>query len=501
MWHAFRWLFSGSLIGKIIGFLREILFAAFYGTSMIAGAYRAAHTAIFIPIQFFASDTLNAGFLPLYARYRKGDQHQAQHFFWVVSLLLTFISVVLAAVMIQFTEFWARLLFPGFSDREIAITVRFIQVMALGIPFYFLSALFSYLEMGNGGYALSSIRASVQSIGLISGTLAAYYLRAPVLLAWGFTAAYLFLSAYGLFVLLRKNLLFFPKRSFTWTVTRRAVKDFWLAIRYLLILPFFLQGNIAIERAVASLQGVEVVAALDYAKLITETAVVLLAVPLGLASLSEMSHATEAQIRQQLGKVIPVLLLVTIPLSSFLLFHCQEVLSLIYARGHFDEASLFVTEPILFGLAIGLWAQVGGYVLIKFLNAQMRNREVLFIMISALALNAFFNVAFYRLLGPFTLGLGTSLYGIAVFLLGASAMKIWPSICKPFLTLSLASLLYGILESVLLISGASGILAAFLRFLLFWSLLIIVTPHLRQVWKESWAVVRRRRSVDKGGGG
>mgnify|MGYP001252441651 CR=1 FL=1 len=498
MWRAVSKLLRGSLLGKIIGFFRELLFAALYGTTAIAGAYRAAQTAVFIPIQFFASDTLNAGFLPLYTRYKQRDPEQALRLFWFVGGMLTVLSILLAVFLAGLADVWARLLFPGFGESEMAITIRFIQVMALGVPCYFISMMLAYLEMGNGGYTLSSVRASVQSVGLIAGTVAAYALSVPVLLAWGFTLAYLALSLWGLMMALRRKWLVFPNVSRFGSTVRGAAADFWRAIRHLLPLPFFLQGNFAIERAVASLMGVSVVAALDYARLITETAIVLLAVPLGLASLSEMSRADEDTIRRQLGKVIPALLLVTVPLSAFLFFHAETVLDLLYGRGAYDASSLAVTTPILQGLAIGLWAQVIGYVLVKYLNAQMRNREVLFIMVGSLLLNVVLNIGFYRQLGPLVLGLGVSAYGVAVFALGAAVMRLWPALIRPLLAFALAGGLYTVLEGLCQWLGHTGLVLAGFRLLLFWGLAVWWFPVLRQIALDCLVAVGKGR-IRRGG--
>ncbi len=492
MWHAFRTLFRGSLLGKAVGFFREVLMAALYGTSAVAGAYRAAQTAVFIPIQFFTNDALNAGFLPLYARYRKEDPQEAARLFWLLGLGLVGLSLILAVVLHVGAAAWARLLLPGFAEEELALTARLIRVMAWGVPFYFVSLLLAYLEMGNGSYTLSSLRATVQSLGLIGGMAAAFWTGSPALLAWGFTAAYLFLTALGLGVVWKKQLLPRPRRLFRRPALRRQLGEFWRAVRFLLPLPFFLQGNVAVERAVASLQGVGVVEALDYARLITETAVVLLAVPLGLAGLSELSGVDCRRVRQQLARLVPALLAVTVPVSCFLVFHSPAVLSLLYRRRNFDEASLAATAPVLSGLAVGLWAQVGGYVLIKVLNARMQNRAVLFIMTGALAANAAFNVAFHRPLGPLALGLGASLYGLVVFALSLTALKAGRELVSPLVALALLAGIYAAVEGALLAGGADGLLWALVRFVLFWTAALLLAPPLRPVRRALWERLRTR---------
>ena len=53
----------------------------------------------------------------------------------------------------------------------------------------------------------------------------------------------------------------------------------------MLILPLILQGNITLERALASFISIDVVSGLDYARFITDTVVFILSVPIAFCGL------------------------------------------------------------------------------------------------------------------------------------------------------------------------------------------------------------------------
>jgi putative peptidoglycan lipid II flippase len=190
-------LFWGSLAGKLVGALREVLLAALFGTSGVVAALRAAQSATLIPVNFFTADSLSAGFLPLYSRYHQIDPRRAGALFWWVAGLLLLASLVVLGILLLGVSSWISLLVPGFGRDEREQTIQFVRIMGLGVPFYIAGGLFSYLEMGHGSYGLASARATLQSAGMIVGTLAAYVLQAPSLLAWGFTAAYLVFALWG----------------------------------------------------------------------------------------------------------------------------------------------------------------------------------------------------------------------------------------------------------------------------------------------------------------
>lgn len=484
-------LFTGSLLGKLAGALREMLLAGLFGTSGIVAALRAAQSATLIPVNFFTADALSAGFLPLYSRYQHTDPNRASALFWWVAGLLFTISVIIVAILMLGAPYWVRLLVPGFGSGERAQTVEFLRVMGAGVPFYIAGGLFSYLEMGHASYRLASARATLQSIGMIAGTVAAYFLHAPSLLAWGFTAAYVVYAGLGLLLVVRQRWAPLP-RNLGLPDLRQTAAEFWNVVKPLLLLPVLLQGSIAAERAVASLLGVDVAAALDYAKFITDTGVLLLAVPLGLAGLSTISRMGRAETESLLARVLPPLLLATIPFSVALASHGQLVVSLIYQRGHFGEESTRLTSTILWGFAVGFWPQVASYVLMKALSAQLRNVEVFRFMAVALLSNVLIDFGLYRWLGPGVLGLGSCSYGLALLFFSSRALGLGRLVGERIIWLSLGSLGYAALASLMPVRGLIGGSVVTALFLVYWIAYTALVPVLRRDVSQLWNMWRLR---------
>jgi putative peptidoglycan lipid II flippase len=484
-------LFWGSLAGKLVGALREVLLAALFGTSGVVAALRAAQSATLIPVNFFTADSLSAGFLPLYSRYHQIDPRRAGALFWWVAGLLLLASLVVLGILLLGVSSWISLLVPGFGRDEREQTIQFVRIMGLGVPFYIAGGLFSYLEMGHGSYGLASARATLQSAGMIVGTLAAYVLQAPSLLAWGFTAAYLVFALWGGIRVVRRGWAPRPQ-GLTRVEMRDIGAEFWGVVKPLLLLPLLLQGNIAAERAVASLLGVDVSAALDYAKFITDTGVLLLAVPLGLAGLSAISRMSASETTELLARVIPPLLLATIPVSVALAMHGQLVVSIIYQRGNFGEASTTLTKTILWGFAIGFWAQVVSYVLMKALSAQLRNREVFRFMAIALVCNAAVNFGLYRWLGPVVLGLGGCVYGAVLLALSARALGVQYLVASRLIWLAVGSAAYGPMTLLIPSRGWAGVVSAGALFAVYWIAYVALVPALRQDLQPLWRKWRLR---------
>jgi putative peptidoglycan lipid II flippase len=310
--------------------------------------------------------------------------------------------------------------------------------------------------------------------------VAAFFMDNPAYFAWGFTVGYLIFGAWALRRVWRTGLLALPATC-EWPRFSEVLRAFWETLRPLLLLPVILQGNIALERVIASLIGLIVVSALDYARFLTDTLIFLVSMPVALAGLVSWSGLDEAEMRERLKRVLVLMLLIAVPTSVFLSVHSHRVVAALYGRGAFDAQSVQATGDILFGISLGLWAQVVGYVLIKALNAQLRNRSVLWVMASALAANAITNIALYGRLGAMTLGLGNTVYGLVLLVGALSALGLWRELASSSMMIVLGSAGYLLANFFLPLSENvwSSLVLAGTFALAYWSVWVGVVPSLR----------------------
>ncbi|SIN78285.1 putative peptidoglycan lipid II flippase [Acetomicrobium flavidum] len=484
MFRAFLVLSSGSVIGKLIGFLREILMAALFGTGTYVAAYRVAQTATLMPIEFFLTNSLEAGFVPLYVRYAKEDPKRARAFLTVTVMLFLLLAGIIFLFLYLGSSWWVKILAPGMDDTTKALTASMLHVMALAVPLYILGMLMAYLEMAHGRYLTVSLRSTIQSVGLISGSLLAIYFKNPLFLAWGFVFAYLFYLLWLLSGLRKFGSLHF-RTAFSQNVARDVFTTFWRYVRPVLIIPFLIQGNIAVERIVASLIGSAAIPAVDYAKFITESGVILIAAPLGMVGLSTMSGLDSNLVRQKVGQIANIVLIFMIPVSIFLACNNIDIVHILYARGAFDQESVEVTSKILLGFSIGMWAQVLSYYFIRVLNSQLRNTEVLIYTSISILIDVGIKLLFYKNLGPMVLGLGLSVNSIVLCLFITYALNLYKELKDTFLSLAVGSLFY--IVAYIFISQKLTGLSHIVHFItitsiscLYWIFYVLLQPRLRK---------------------
>ncbi len=407
MRRAFLQLSGGGVLSKLFGIVRELLLANYFGTGMAADSFRASHTLTLNPTHLFTR-LLQASFVPLYAKQFREDAPRAGQLFLGVFIVFMTIGLLVATVLFTLGGPIVRLVLPGFSVDKVALTTDMLRLLALGVPFYIYTTLLGALGAARGDFIVPALRPSVQNVGMIVMITVAAIAGRPVWAAFGFTAAYVLLAAWATALFASRGAL--PRISWGGFGPILIVwKPLWQAMRPLLFLALFVQGNILVERFITSLLGPGRIAALDYARFLSETAHFLIAMPLGLMSLSIFARYTDEETRLGADKLLTLLFLGFVPLSAFLFLNGGSLISAIFLRGEFDGNSLRMTEQALIGLSAGLWLYSGSFLLQRILNARLRNGVVLRAEGLSVAVNIAFNLLFYRQLGIMVIGLGIAL--------------------------------------------------------------------------------------------
>jgi Uncharacterized membrane protein, putative virulence factor len=468
----FLQLLLGGLAGKVLGLAREVLLAALYGAGRVVAANRVALTATLVPVNFFTADALSAGFLPQYVRYRQEQPAMAVVLYRAVRTLLAVFSVLLTVGLLWGRHRWVGLLAPGLDPQTTRTAADMLGIAALAVPAYVQFGLYTLVGLAHDDVRLINIRPSVQSLGLIVATVAAYLSGNVLLLAWGFTVAYLLLCAWGGYWIRRRGYLSRPERSeagqSVGEAYRAALTEFWRRLRSLLLVPVILQGAIAVERAVGSLLGVEVVAATEYARFVVDSCMALLAAPLGLAGLASFARMASEEVVGGLRRLLPPVFFVAVPLSLILSLNSTGIVTLLYARGVFDQRAVEVSATLLCGFSLGIWAQVIGYTLVKVLNARAANLRVALVNMVSFAAAAVVNLLLFRQWGPATIGVAASIGGLLMFLISARLLGVLGFSCRLIMLLLPGAALAAVPGYLLAGPGVLRLLASTLSILLIW---------------------------------
>lgn len=409
------WLVGGAVFGKVLGFAREVEMARLLGANIVADSFRGALTAVLLPVAPMQTDMLPSALIPLHRSWSEGGSAAARSA--ALAALLTLIATVVAAAVFALAAPWVGLLVGQFDAEAKALTVRFVQVMSLAIPASVLSACLSSIEIAVGRSRIATIRASVQNLSMMVGIALMALAGQPLAIPLSFVVAFYLVAAYGVAALWREGTI--SPAGLRPRLLAEVGISFWCRFRPLLAIPVAEQGNILLERLLASGIAIGAVASMDYARTLTESAFYLVSQPIGYVVLTRaagLEQASDAEIQ----RISRVLLAVGVPASVFIAVFAGDIVRVVFARGAFDEHAVLLTAGALRGISVGLWASTLGWVLVKMVNAAGRNGAAAAIVCTAYAGNALVNLLAVPLAGTFGLGIGEAARGL--LLLGGTTV-------------------------------------------------------------------------------
>src|SRR6476620_4522505 len=128
-----------TIIGKLLGFGRESVIAAFYGASAQSDVY---FVAAVIPTILFAaiSMAITTGIVPIYIEENKKNKEEAANLISALLNLLLVISIIFTALCIIFAPFITKLVAPGFSGEQLELAITLTRIMLPSFCFFVLSA-------------------------------------------------------------------------------------------------------------------------------------------------------------------------------------------------------------------------------------------------------------------------------------------------------------------------------------------------------------------------
>jgi len=132
---------AGILLSRVLGLIRERVFAHFFGNSIPAAAFKAALRIPNFLQNLFGEGVLSASFIPVYAQLlAKGEREEADRVAGAVFGLLSLATAVLVAVGMVATPVFIDLVAPGFEGEARVLTQRYVRILFPGTGLLVLSA-------------------------------------------------------------------------------------------------------------------------------------------------------------------------------------------------------------------------------------------------------------------------------------------------------------------------------------------------------------------------
>jgi putative peptidoglycan lipid II flippase len=358
---------AGILISRIIGLVRQRVFAHYFGLSDAGDAFTAAFRIPNFLQNVFGEGALSASFIPVYAKLlAKDDKEEASHVAGAVLTLLALATSVIVLIGVLTTPYFIDLIAPGFEGAKRELTIRLVKVFFPGAGLLVLSAWCLGVLNSHRKFFLSYTAPVIWNVAIIAALIGfggrVDQFRLAEIVAWGSVVGSALQFAVQLPTVLSLLKRLRPVFDVASAEVRTVLRNFFPV--------FFSRGVIQISAFVdawlASWLGTGAVGALSYTQSIYTLPVSLFGMAVSAAELPTMASTigtndeVAAVLRRRLSGGLQRIAFFIVPSAMAFLALGDVMAGALYRTGEFREDAAIYVWGILAGSSVGLLASTLG---------------------------------------------------------------------------------------------------------------------------------------------
>ncbi len=421
--HAAR-VAAGILVTRVLGYVRERVFAHYFGNGAAADAFRAALRIPNAIRTLLGEGTLSASFIPVYAGLNeRADKRAARALAGAVLGLLLLATGILALIGIAFAPTVTALVAQGFdaSRRELTtILVRILFPMTglMVVSAWCLGILNTHRRFflpyaAPALWNVAGIAAMAAAAAWLSGRSLApdqQLYRMSLALAWGTVVGSVLQIAIQL-PSCWKLLGGIPLRV---SLVPEGVRDVIVAWGPLVVGAGVAQISGLIDTFLGSYTGEGGLASLGYAQLVQQLPISLFGVAVTAVSLPELSRdavgeTPHAQLRARIAVAFRRIAFFVIPSAFAFAALGPQIIGALFQTGRFDADDTILVGGVLAAYGIGLLGTSTVKLFASGFYAMRDTRTPVKIAITSLVISALLSWYFMRRFGPAGIALGSSI--------------------------------------------------------------------------------------------
>jgi putative peptidoglycan lipid II flippase len=414
-------------MSRILGFIRDILIAAWLGTGPVAEAFLVAFALPNMFRRFFAEGAFNMAFVPMFSKKLEAGT-DAEGFARDAFSGLAAVLIVLTVLATVFMPWLVLAMASGFAgDERLTIAVTLGRVVFPYILFISLAACLSGVLNASGRFVAAAAAPVVLNVVLIATLLVAEYLVGDFSVIDTADAG----ATHGTLLSFGVILAGAGQLGLVWWAVRRAGFDLrpkrpvWTPeLKRLAIIagPAMLAGgvvqiNLLIGRQVASFFD-GAIAWLAYADRLYQLPLGVVGIAIGIVLLPDLSRRLQADdvegSRAALSRATEMSMALAIPAAVALAVIPVSLVSALFERGAFDASDTAATALACAVYGLGLPAFVMQKVMQPLFFAREDTRRPFYYAVVAMVLNAAIAVGLMQWLGFIAAAIGTTAAGWAM---------------------------------------------------------------------------------------
>jgi len=400
-----------TLGSKMLGFLREAVIAANYGTGIESDAYFIAQT-IHYTLFYSVFASVSTVFIPIYTeKLLTEGEHSANRFANNVIHTLLLFSILICGLVTLLAKEIVLIFAPGFQTDSLNLTVKIIKTM---FPMLVVTCLFNLFK---------GILQSRQSFLVPAST--GYPFSIIIILGCIF-----FSPQYGIYALvvatvlgeISQLLIQLPalkgkyKYYFRFDIRDKELHRLGVVVLPVLIGTAVRQLNTLIDRALASNLGMGNISAINYSNILIEFVFGIFIVAISSVVYPMFSQLSVTKNYDELNamviRAIRVILILVLPITVVMIVLREEIVKLVFQRGAFDVQATSMTSYALGFYSLGMAAYGIREVLYRVFYSLKDTKTPMLNGILVVGMNIGFNFLLVGPLGVGGLGLATSVSAI-----------------------------------------------------------------------------------------
>lgn len=350
-------LAAGNLASRVLGLLREMLIAAYFGASGQVSAYRVAAQVPILIYDFLIGGMLSAALVPVLSDYaRRGKAEFAR----LVSALLAIFSIILAALVLLLAiaaPQLAWLLAGGFATDApelLALTAQLIRLLSPLVWLLSMAGVTSAVLYALQRFTIPALATAIFNLGVV----VAVPLFTPALGIYSLPLG-LFLGSSAQLTMMALDM---RRGGVPWRFTPdwqhpalRRILWLYLPIAAGLLVSLF---QVGLDRRLASGTGESSIAWMANATTLQQMPLGLISVAISLAALPRLSQyyasGDETGYRRTLGSGLRMLWLLIAPSAVLLWLLGEPITRILFQRGAFTAADTVQVVSALNIYVIGM---------------------------------------------------------------------------------------------------------------------------------------------------
>ena len=396
-----------TLISRISGFIRDILFANYFGASSSTDAFFVAFKIPNFFRRLFAEGAFSQAFVPVLQEYRLNKSDLLTDFVQNILGNLFIALLIITLLGMYFSAELAYVFAPGFADdnTKLNLTSEMLFVTFPYLLFISLTAMCAGIFNSYNRFILSGITPVFLNLSLIVFTIfsSSLFVIPIISLSYGVLVAGIVQLLIQLPLMYKLGFLKIPKFNFSHHGSLKVIKLMGPAI----IGTAAVQINLLIDTIVASLLVTGSISWLYFSDRLIELPLAVFGIAISiviLPVLSEYFQKKESNLYSTiLTKSIRLSILIAVPSMIGLIILSSSIISTLYMYGNFEILDVNMTVLSLITYSLGLPAFIFLKILVTAFYSRQDTKTPVIYSLIGISINIIFNltILYFYLKTPF----------------------------------------------------------------------------------------------------